>query len=142
LDTHWFETLQVEMVSVIPLQDVAGQLALDTHCTQVPEKQTGVTPEQFAFVVQLAEPPVQTPLTQDAPVPHAWPHAPQLFVSVAVLVQVVPHNVCPDAHVVVHTPDTHCCAAPHIMLHPPQFLGSVCSFTQTPPQRLCPLAHA
>jgi len=70
--------------------------------------------------------PVHTPLVHDWPTVQACPHAPQLFGSVAVFVQVPLHDVCPlgqpppEPHVppVQGTPLAH--AVPHV----PQFAGS------------------
>jgi hypothetical protein len=53
--TQVFEGLHTERICVVgPLQDDAGQSALDPHCRQVPDMQIGVAgvPEHWAFDVQ------------------------------------------------------------------------------------------
>jgi len=121
------------VLSVLPLQNDAGQSVGLAHCTQTPVEQTGVAPVHCAFDVQ---PDVQTPDTHCCPAPQACPHAPQFTGSVCVLaVQVEEH--CPCAH-------TGICSGPrgHTVPQAPQLLTSVCVLVQVAPHVVCPAAHA
>jgi hypothetical protein len=74
------------------------------------------------------------------------PHAPQLALSVCVLVQVVdvPQRVVPVAHAARQLPATQVVPVPHARPHVPQLALSVCVLVHVVevPQRVVPVAHA
>jgi hypothetical protein len=74
-------------------------------------------------VPEQIDPPVQTPCWQVSPVAHAWPHVPQLALSVCVFVHAPPQHVVPPVH-----------WWPQL----PQLLLSVCSSMHTPSQQTSP----
>ncbi len=71
--------------------------------------------------------PVQTPAVQSVPAWQRFRHAPQLFGSFCVSVQVVPQS---DSAPQVQAAFTHDAPAGHDLLHPPQFAGSSSMSTQ------------
>jgi hypothetical protein len=114
------------------------------HCIpQVPQfaglfvmfVQTGGVPHWVVFAGQT-----QAPAMQTLPPVHAMPHPPQLFTSVAVLMQAPAQLVVPVGHEVVHV-IAHTCIDVHIVPQSPQFWGSVLVSTHTPPQSF-PVAQA
>ena len=62
----------------------------------------------------------------------AWPQAPQFRLSVAVLVQLLPHPVSPGGQ--AQAPCVQASPAPHAWPHAPQLALSVCTLVQAPPQ--------
>ena len=113
-------------------------------------------------LLQLAKPAVQAPMVHTPPTQVApalakrqrLPQAPQLLVSVAVLVSqpaAVVQSPKPERQATcVHVPDTHCCTelvgTPlQTVPQPPQLLLSLCAFTQNEldplPQRVWPVGH-
>ena len=75
----------------------------------------------------------------DANVAHVFPHAPQFFGSVAVLVQTPPQVVAPEPQ--MQTPETQVAPEPHFVPHPPQLFTSVDSSMHAPPQMTCPVGQ-
>lgn len=73
-----------------------------------------------------------------APAPQALPHAPQLFGSSAIRVQVPLQLVRNGAHIAVQLPIWHASLAPQPLPHPPQFFGSVWVLAQLPLQTCSP----
>ena len=73
---------------------------------------------------------------------HTSPQPPQLFLSLAVVVQVPPQQVCPLAQppVAVQTqlPLLHAWPLGHECPQAPQLLASLLVFRQVPPQFVCP----
>jgi hypothetical protein len=63
-------------------------------------------------------------------VPQRLPQKPQLFRSVRVSTQAVPHGVCPSGHV-THAPPEQI-APGHALLQEPQYPGSVAKSLQMP----------
>src|SRR5580692_7138374 len=59
------------------------------------------------------------------PVAHTLPQAPQLFGSLCVSAQEVPHNVVPPPHDVAHVPCEQTVPLPQTFPHAPQLLLSV-----------------
>ena len=90
------------------------------------------------WVVQLAVPltitadvvvSVQTPVMHEANGPHTVPQAPQLLLSVAVVVQALPHATCLPGH--THAPAVQLSpAATHAFPHDPQLALSVANTAQ------------
>jgi hypothetical protein len=84
------------------------------------------------------------PLTQFCPPAHARPQPPQLFGSVATLVQVagVPQEISPVGQA-PHTPPAHGAPMGQAFPHAPQLFGSVISLAQTPmPAPAVPIAQS
>jgi hypothetical protein len=131
-------------------------VSLGTHALP---QQSGLVPphvlhEPPQWVTSLA---TQLPPQQNWPVPHAWPHVPQLASSVmrsthellqhvvggACIVQSTAQPVHSGAVAMRHTPRQHVFVpvAGHAMpapsaVQPPQFISSDCGSTQVPPQQL------
>jgi hypothetical protein len=82
-----------------------------------------------------------TPLEQVWPMVHAWPHEPQLRLSVWVLAQAVPHWVWPVGQGVLHVPVLQVAPLGQAFPHAPQFCESVCVFTQAPLHSIWGLVH-
>jgi hypothetical protein len=81
------------------------------------------------------------PLTRDrqqaVPLPQTTPHAPQLFGSVPVFVQVLPHFVSPEGQ--PHTPPLHAGRLlGHTLPQPPQLFGSEATVVQVLPHFVSP----
>ena len=98
------------------------------HCVVVdPEQERPQTPPE-----QVAEPvPEVGPL-------QAWPHEPQLLVSVLSLTQTPLQSAFPEGH--WHTPLVHV-PPEHVIPHPPQLLLSVNVLVHAPLQTFCPAAQ-
>jgi hypothetical protein len=80
------------------------------------------------------------PLAQIAPVPQAWPHAPQFALSECRSTHAVPHAVRPDGH--PQAPAVHSVVgAVQVAPHAPQLAGSVASVAHREPQSICPDGH-
>src|SRR5579862_2015155 len=81
---------------------------------------------------------VQTPLTQDCPLAHAFPHVPQLLVSVWGLMHVPAHESCPVPQPipVVQVPETQGCPLAQAVPHVPQFEGSDDGVVQNLPHKV------
>lgn len=89
-------------------------------------------------VVQL---PTQVPAWQKAVAPpHTLPQAPQLFGSLATLLQVPPHERVPSRH--AHFPAVHVCPPAHAVPHAPQLAESLVGSTHAAPHLVRPIAHA
>jgi hypothetical protein len=107
--------LSLVSLTQLPLQleSPAGQ-----PVTQLDPEQSGVPPEQ------------------------ACEHDPQLFLSVVVSTQALPHLVYPLLHVKLHVPVEQVAwpfvTPGHLLPHAWQFCGSFCSSTQVAPQRTWP----
>jgi hypothetical protein len=77
----------------------------------------------------------------------SWPQPPQFLGSVARGTQLVPHNVVPAGHCIVHTLFRHVAIPPkggeHWLLQSPQCVGSLLRSTQVLPSHIVvPLGHA
>jgi hypothetical protein len=97
-----------------------------------------------ASLAGLVQAPLQTvgwllgqthlPALQLAPAGHRLPQWPQLFGSLAVLVQMLPQSCWPVGQ--TQAPLTQVAVAGQALAHLPQLLASVCRLTQTPLQRV------
>jgi hypothetical protein len=89
-----------------------------------------VRTQLFVVVAEqlLAEAVAQTPAVQVCPDGHTSPHLPQLFASVWVLAQKLPHSVCPVGH--EHVPEVQIPPDGHTLPQAPQLFASVDSLTQ------------
>jgi hypothetical protein len=76
----------------------------------------------------------QIPPLHICPAPHAWPHEPQLALSLAVGMQVPPQFIWPAGH--THTPPVHVAVAGHAEQVAPQLV--TLNGTHAPPLRHCP----
>jgi hypothetical protein len=104
-------------------------------------------------VVPAAQGTMQRPEVQMEPVAQAFPHAPQLSVSVLRSVHARPlehpsgpiagpQGVRPAPHAFEQAPAEQTVPAQQRAPHAPQFAGSLLSETQVSPQRVEPVAHA
>lgn len=71
---------------------------------------------------ELLEPQVHLPLVHVCPAPHTTPQAPQLFASVLVSTQLLPHGVPPLEH--AHLPAVHTRPLAQTFPQAPQLEGS------------------
>jgi hypothetical protein len=78
--------------------------------------------------------------------PHFTPHAPQLFGSMLVAMQALPHRVRPALQLKSQVPRaqtaTDSAGAVQLLPQAPQFVGSAFSSTHAFPQRTSPVGHA
>jgi hypothetical protein len=73
-----------------------------------------------------------------APLPQAWPHAPQLFTSKLMLMQDPLQLVCAGPQLATQLPKRQTWLAVHVRPQAPQLLGSVLVVTQVPLHRVVP----
>jgi hypothetical protein len=86
------------------------------------------------------------PVTHASSVLHAFPHAPQLWLSVCVSTHEIPpsrltQTVAAGAHNPMQLPFEQMLAVSHVFPHAPQFFGSLFVLVHTPSHDCCGLVH-
>ena len=76
----------------------------------------------------------QVPVEHTCPAGQAWPHTPQLRLSVCTFTQAPAHVVCPMAHETTHIPPEHTLPAGHALPHEPQLALSLWRLEHAPAQ--------
>jgi hypothetical protein len=80
----------------------------------------------------------QAPVRHALPMPHATPHAPQLFGSDWRFTHWPAQIFCPAGQATAHWPATHALPVGHALPHAPQLAGSVWTLAHNPLQSVCP----